>query len=89
MQLIRIAADNNDLDLAAFTKVYGLYLVGGSDAAQIDIYNAITVTGTPVITLKTPAVTSNSFLFECGIPFNVGISADITGTSAVAYILVG
>jgi hypothetical protein len=88
MELLRIAADNNDIDRAAYTKVHGVYLVGGSDAAIIAVYNALTVTGDAVITLKAPTVESRSFWFgEAGIPFNVGISVDITGTDAVAYLL--
>lgn len=89
MELVRIAADNDNIDLAPFTKVLGLYLVGGSDAAQIDIHDALTVTGDPKISLKTPTVTSSQFNFpHPGIVFKTGISVNITGTAAVAYLLV-
>lgn len=88
MELIRIAADNDNIDLSPFTKVHGVYLVGGSDAANIDVYDSLTVTGTAKITLKTPTVTSNSFCFEEGVLFRTGISVDIGGTAAVAYLLV-
>lgn len=89
MELIRIAADNNDIDLAKFTKVHGLYLTGGSDASKIDVYESATVTGNAKITLKTAAETSNHFNFgEEGVLFRDLISVDIGGTGAVAYILV-
>lgn len=37
MEIKRIAADNNDIDLAAFTKVYGAWITAGAADASADI----------------------------------------------------
>lgn len=90
MELITISADNNDIDRAPFTKLLGVYLTPGSDAATIAVYDAATVTGTAKVILKgSVAGKSEAFYFGYpGIPFKTAISVDITGTSAVAYLLV-
>ena len=89
MELIRIAADNNDIDRAAFSKILGVYLTAGSDAASIDIHDALTVTGSPKISIKAATATSAQFNFQTpGVVFRTGVSVNITGTDAVAYLMV-
>lgn len=90
MELIRIAADDNDVGLAPFTKVFGAYLVGGSGASSALVYDSLTVTGTDKFSLKAAIDTVSPYLsFDAGVPFREGISVDITGTGAVLYLLVG
>lgn len=91
MEIKRITADNNDVEsLAPGTKIIGAWLVGGSDAATADIHDALTVVGSPKITLKAAINTVSSYLYfgEIGIPFNTGISVNLTGTGMVLFIVV-
>ena len=90
MEIIRIAADNNDIDLAAFTKVVGAWLQGGSDAASVKVYDSLTVTGTEKFSLNAATATCSPYLNfgNPGVPFRTGISVDITGTDAILYLVV-
>lgn len=90
MEIIRIAADDNDLNLAPFTKVVGAWLVGGSDAASALVYDSLTVAGTAKFSLKAAIDTVSPYLnFGCpGVPFKTGISVDMTGTGAILYLVV-
>lgn len=90
MEIIRIAADNNDIDLPPFQRVVGAWLQAGSDTATIKVYNALTVTGTEVFSLSAIANTCSPYLAfgSPGVPFKTAISVDITGTSAVFYLVI-
>jgi hypothetical protein len=91
MELIRIAADDNDLSLAAFTRVYGAFIVAAAADVSALIYDALTVTGTEKFGIAALAKTTSPYLDfgETGTPFRTGISVDITGAGAVLYLLVG
>jgi hypothetical protein len=90
MEIIRVSADNNDIDLAAFTKVLGAWLVGGSDAATADVYDAATVTGTAKFQLKAAINTCSPYLNfgHPGVPFKTAISVDLTGTGMILFLVV-
>jgi len=90
MELIAIAANNDNIDLAAFTKVIGAFLVAGSDAATASVFDAATQAGTAKITLKAAAAGMSPYLaFGCpGIPFRTAISVTLTGTTPVLYLLI-
>lgn len=89
MQIVRVAADNNDIDLKAYAKVYGLYLMAGSGAnAQADVYDAATVTGTAIVSIAAVQASSEAFLFPGGVQFKTAISVDMTGAGAVLHLLV-
>ena len=90
MEIIRIAADVNNVGLAGFTKICGAWLVGGSDAATADVYDALTVTGTPKFTLKAPANTCSPYIAfgYPGVPFKTAISVDLTGTGMLLFLVV-
>lgn len=90
MRLIAVSADNNDIDLKAYTKVVSAVLTAGDAAdATAAIYDSLTVTGTAVLTLKAVLKTSAPFHLGCnGATFQTGISVDMTGTGAVLYLVV-
>lgn len=90
MELIRVAADDNDLSLAAYTKVYGAFIVAAAADCSALIYDALTVTGTEKLGVAALAKTTSPMVsFPSGVPFKTGISVDITGAGAVLYLLVG
>lgn len=92
MEIKRITADDNDVEsLVAGTKIIGVWLIGGSDAATADIHDEVTVTGNPKITLKAAINTVSPYLYfgSQGISFNMGISVNLTGTGMVLFIVVG
>lgn len=88
MYIKRITADNDDIDVKAFASLKGILLTAGSDAAAIALYDSLTVTGTDKFSIK--AATGTSFFVpipsDFGQNFKTGVSVDITGTSAVAYL---
>lgn len=90
MEIIRIAADNDDIDLAAFTKVVGAWLEGGSADSQAKVYDSLTVTGTEKFSMKALTNTTSPYLnFGCpGVPFKTGISVDVIGAGAVLYLVI-
>lgn len=89
MELLRIAANDDDVTgTKPFTKVYGIYLTAGADAASVSLFDALTQTGTAKVVLKAAAATSDKFMFEKGFPLKTGASITLTGTSPVAYLLV-
>ena len=91
MDIKRITANDNDLEsLAPYTKITGAWLVGGSDAATADIYDALTVTGTPKFSLKAAINTVSSYLYfgEQGISFKTGISVGLTGTGMILFLVI-
>lgn len=89
MTTVRIAADDNDIGITYPAKVWGAWLVAAAADASVLIYDALTVTGTDVMSLaclaKTTAITPT---FKEGIPFKTGISVDITGAGAALYLLI-
>ena len=93
MEIKRITADDNDVEsLAPGTKIIGAWLVGGSDAATADIHDSLTVAAANIkITLKAAINTVSPYLNfgSQGIPFNTGISVNLTGTGMVLFIVVG
>ena len=62
MELIRVAASNDDIDLKPFTKVLGAFLVAGVDAATATIFDAATQAGTDKFTLKAAAASTSPYL---------------------------
>lgn len=89
MELIRIAANDDDVTgVKPFTKVYGIYLTAGADAASVSLFDALTQTGTAKVVLKAGAALSDSFIFDDGFPLRTGASITLTGTTPVAYLLV-
>lgn len=76
--------------------VYRIDLFGTSDAASVLLYDAASAAGTAVYGIVAPFTDNDAsaahsismdFTSVGGIVFpNTGIYADITGTSAVAYI---
>lgn len=86
MQIKRIAADTNAA-LPAGTIIRGVSLMAGSDASSVKLYDAATVTGTDFFGMN--ALTSDNKYVPfppLGKKVNTGVSVDITGTGAVAYI---
>lgn len=88
MELIRVAANTDGVTTVDFTKVKGLILVAGSDAASASVFDAETQTGTAKATIKAPANDTRQIDFEGCLPFKTGISVTLTGTSPVLYIMV-
>lgn len=90
MEIIRIAADNDNIDLAPFTRVVGAWLQAGADAASVKVYDSLTVTGTEKFSLNAATATCSPYLnFGLpGVPFKTGISVDITGTTPFLYLVV-
>lgn len=88
MYIKPVTADNNDIDVKVMASLRGILLVAGVDAAQLDVYDALTVTGTPKLTIKTPAGTSFFLPIpgDNGLSLKVGGSVDVTGTSPLAYL---
>lgn len=87
--LVRVAADNDDIDLAAGTIVEGAFLVGGTGDSIALVYDSATVTGTEKFGLKALLGTTSPMIeFENGIRFNTAISVDMTGAGAVLYLLI-
>ena len=90
-EILRVSADDNDVEgRAPFTKIIGAWLVGGSDAATADVYDALTVTGTAKFTLKAAINTASAYLYfgKPGVPFKTGISVDLTGTGMLLFLVV-
>lgn len=89
MELLRIAAnDDNITGTTPFTKVYGVYLTAGADAASVSLFDALTQAGNAKVLLKAGAAASNSFIFDKPFLLKVGASITLTGTTPVAYLLV-
>lgn len=88
--LVRVAADNDNIDLAPGTRIRGAFLVGGTGDSIALVYNSLTVTGTEVFGLKALLGTTSPYLDfgASGVLFNVGISVDLTGAAAVLYLVV-
>ena len=89
MLCVRVSADDNDVTPITAGKVLtGVLLIGGSGASNVKLYDALTVTGTDILQLN--ALTSDQKMVtipkDSQRPLQTGLSADITGTGAVAYI---
>lgn len=76
-------------------RVYRIDLYGTTDACSLLLYNAASATGTEVYGMVAPFTDADasaarsvsiSFCDVGGIDFSSKIFADITGTSAVAYV---
>jgi hypothetical protein len=93
MRSIRLTADTNAL-LPANTLVHGILVKNGtlSATASLKLHDAITVTGNPVVEIGannpfTALFDEYSVIwFPYPLKFYTGVSADIAGTSAVAYV---
>jgi hypothetical protein len=80
--------------LPAGTLIHGILVVSGTltATASLAIHDAATVTGNPVIEIGTNTADATNYEKYAGIflPYPLkcytGVSANITGTSAVAYI---
>lgn len=88
MELIRVAANTDGVATRDFTRVLGLILVSGADAASASVFDAETQTGTAKATIKAPASDTRQLDFEGCLSFKDGISVTLTGTSPVLYIMV-
>ena len=90
MEIILVSANNDDIDLPAFTKVVGAFLVAGADAATATIYDALTQAGTAKFILKAAIASNSPYLAfgQPGILFKTGISVTLTGTSPLLYLIV-
>ncbi len=90
MEIIAISADNDNIDLGAFSKVLGAVLTAGDAAdATAAIYDSLTVTGTAKLTLKAAQKTSCPVhVGQPGALFKTGISVDMTGANAILYLFV-
>lgn len=94
----RITSDSAVTGIAG-KRLFRVELYGTTDACTLKLYDAASITGTEVWGGVAPFTGANgggarSMVWDWtsvgGIPFpNVGIFADITGTSAVAYIWFG
>jgi hypothetical protein len=89
MELIRVAASNDNIDLVAFTKLHGAILTSGADASSATIFDSIAQSGaTSELTLKAGAASTVSAMFPGGISFQTAISVTLTGTSPELFLLV-
>lgn len=91
MEIVAVSANNDNIDLAAFTKVVGAFLVAGSDAATAAVFDYLTQSGsTAKFTLKAAAASMSPYLDfgKPGIPFKTAISVTLTGTSPILYLVV-
>lgn len=88
MELLRVAASTDGVATRDFTRVKGVILVAGSDAASASIFDAETQAGTAKVTIKAPAADTRQIDFEGCVPFKSGISVTLTGTSPVLYLMV-
>lgn len=89
MPRVRISADDNDVSpIAAGAKITAVLLIGGSGASNIKLYDALTVTGTDILQLNALTADQKYVAIPEGSQdlLKVGLSADITGTGAVAYV---
>jgi len=94
----RITSDSAISGLAG-KRVFRVELYGTTDACSLLLYDAASITGTEVWGGVAPFTGANGggaasmvwdFCSVGGIPFpNTGIYANITGTSAVAYVWFG
>lgn len=90
MRIVRIAADDNDVGLAADSRILGGFLTAGDAAdATAAIYDALTVTGTDIFSIKAVQKTTSPCIeFETPVLFRTGVSVDMTGAGAVLHLFV-
>lgn len=90
MELVRVAASNDNIDLAPGTRVIGFYLTAGADAASATIFDSLAQAGaTSKFTIKAAAAATQAVLFgDRGVPFKIAISVTLTGTAPELFILV-
>jgi len=96
--MTRVAADAQ-IVTGAGKRVMRIDLYATTDAASLALYDNTSATGTPVYVAVAPFTDTDAsaaqtlsvdFTSVGGILFpNTGIYADITGTSAVAYVWIG
>lgn len=74
---VRLTADG----IASFTgagSLEGLYIDAVASAASVAIYDALTITGTPIFNVTALAVAAPYGQSLMGIPFTTGITVDVT-----------
>ena len=90
MELVRVAASNDNIDLAAFTKLHGAILTSGADAASATIFDSLVQLGAvSKLTIKVGAASTQTVdLGDKGVPFTTAISVTLTGTTPELFLLV-
>lgn len=82
-----VAHDGGTSAIDQPVEVYGLVLTSGSAAATAEIYDANSISGTP-ITIKSVSAGSTPVVFGGGfIPFVTGVYVVLTGAAAKLEIL--
>lgn len=87
VQITTLAA--SDQAITGRTRLNGLYYTCGSTASTIDLYNGTSATGTPLVSIATPAAAGahNVIISDGGVLFSEGIYADL-GSDVVSASLV-
>jgi len=89
MELIRVAASNDNIDLKAWTKVHAVILTSGSDASSATIFDSVAQSGaTSKLTIKSGAAATTVVDLDNGVPFKTAISVTLTGTTPELFLLV-
>ena len=87
----RINASNDDIDVGAGTRIRGILLTSGSDAATLVVFKGATqVGGDEMAKLAVTAANTTAFvpLDHPGLYVGDKISVTITGTAADAYLYI-
>jgi hypothetical protein len=71
----------------ASNRLIAFVVVGGSDASGVEFKNAVTDTGTVLMSAKTAAATTYDVCFDDlgGVAFSTGIFCKPSGTGAIVY----
>ena len=86
--MISVEKTSSGLIVAGNTRMIAATLVGGSDQATLEIKDAITDTGSVLLTIVAAANTTEFFsICLPGVKASSGLYAKLTGTSPKAYIV--
>jgi hypothetical protein len=90
MQIIRVAASNDNIDLAPFSKVVGAFLSAPTADSSALVFDSLVQAGaTDVFSLYAFAKTNSPCMhFPAGQLFKTAISVTLAGSGAVLYLFV-
>jgi hypothetical protein len=83
---------SSDVAIDGRTRLNGLYYTCGSTASTIDLYNGASATGTPLVSIATPAAAGahNVIISDGGVLFSEGIYADLgANVESASLVYVG
>lgn len=80
----QITADTENITAGRRGVLKRILLTGVGAAATLVVYDSLTNAGTPIAKYKCPSDDSREF--EPNLPFSTGLSVDITGANAEAYL---